>query len=214
MVGAAVGYQSRAFVTFGAPIPVSDVNAESRRDVLLLARRTLDKARPRKIPTAPVPLAAAFLPSCLSTNRLTGGRRSSILEAVVLVHRLSAVLLCLGLIAGNAAVCAGWPPTPEARMACCADGDCPMHKGESDESISQRVLTQAQADACCAASEREQPDTSSPTTVVSIAAPILGTGIVLPAPIPARILSDGWRTEAPRLIPPVPRHVLLSVFLV
>jgi hypothetical protein len=133
---------------------------------------------------------------------------------VVIVHRLSAVLLCLGFVAGNAAVCAGWLPTPQARMACCADADCPMHKGGSDESVAQRVLTQDEADACCAASERKQSDTPHPTLTVSIAGPVLVTGIVLPAPVPARVLYDGWRTEAPSLIPPVPRHLLLSVFLV
>jgi hypothetical protein len=132
----------------------------------------------------------------------------------MLVHRLSAVLLCLGFVAGNAAVCEGWLPTPEARMACCADAECPMHKGGSDESVSQRVLTQAEADACCAASERKQSDTPNPTHIVSIAAPVLVTGIVLAAPIPARVMSDGWRTESPNLIPPVRRHLLLSVFLV
>ena len=129
-------------------------------------------------------------------------------------HRLSALLLCLGFVAGNADVCAGWLLTPDARMACCADNDCPMHKGESDESVSQRVLTQAEADACCAASERKQSDTPTPTTIVPIAAPVLGPGIVLPARIPARVSSDGWRTGAPGFIPPVPRHILLSVFLV
>jgi glycerol-3-phosphate O-acyltransferase len=37
MVGAAVGYQSRAFVTFGAPIPLAGWDHESRRDVMTLA---------------------------------------------------------------------------------------------------------------------------------------------------------------------------------
>jgi hypothetical protein len=133
---------------------------------------------------------------------------------VLFVRRLSAVLLCAGLVAGNGAVCAGWLSTPEARMACCVDDDCPMHKGESGESVSPHILTQAEADACCAASERKQSDTSSPTVVVSVAAPALGTTIVVPARIPSRVLSDWWRTEAPSLIPPVPRHILLSVFLV
>ena len=50
--------------------------------------------------------------------------------------------------------------------------------------------------------------------MVSIVVPVLGAGIVLPAHIPARISSDGWRTEAPGVIPPVPRHILLPVFLV
>src|SRR5882672_8880845 len=38
MVRYAVGYKSRAIVTFGAPIAVSDINPQSRSDVLALAR--------------------------------------------------------------------------------------------------------------------------------------------------------------------------------
>jgi predicted metal-binding membrane protein len=131
------------------------------------------------------------------------------------LHRLSAVLVCLGLIAGNAAVCAGWAATPEARMACCAEGgDCPMHKGRSEEHGSQRVITQAQADACCAASEQEQSKSSNPTAVTAISPAVLGVGVVLPVITPSLMLTDGWRTDAPIHSPPVARHVLFSVFLV
>ncbi|MDP2856000.1 MAG: 1-acyl-sn-glycerol-3-phosphate acyltransferase, partial [bacterium] len=38
MVRYAVGYRSRAFVTFGVPIPAADINVHSRTDVLELAR--------------------------------------------------------------------------------------------------------------------------------------------------------------------------------
>jgi hypothetical protein len=131
------------------------------------------------------------------------------------IRRLSAVFLAVGLVAGNAAVCAGWLPTPEARMACCAEGgDCPMHKGDSHSSGSTRVLTQAQADSCCASSEREDSNQPNPSFVTAITAAVLGVGTVLPASIPALVLSDAWRTSAPLLVAPVPRHVLLSVFLV
>jgi hypothetical protein len=104
---------------------------------------------------------------------------------------------------------------PEARMACCADGgECPMHKGESHRSGSERVLTQAQADSCCASSERKNSNQSSPTFAAAITAAVLGSGIVLPDNVPALVLSDGWRTSAPMPVAPVPKHVLLSVFLV
>jgi hypothetical protein len=130
-------------------------------------------------------------------------------------RRMSVVLLSLALVAGNAAVCAGWAATAEARMACCTEGgECPMHKGHSDESGSERVVTQAQADACCAASERDQSNSSNPTAPAAISAAVLGTGVVLPAVTPSLVLTDGWRTDAPIRSPPVPRHVLLSVFLV
>jgi hypothetical protein len=135
-------------------------------------------------------------------------------EVRILIRRLSAVILAMGLMAGNAAVCAGWLATPEARMACCAEGgDCPMHKGDSQSSASERVLTQAQADSCCASSERENSNQSNPSFVTAITAAVLGAGIVLPANVPALVLSDGWRTSAPIPVAPVPKHVLLSVFL-
>lgn len=41
MVGTAVGYQSRAFVTFGAPVTLAGGEAHSRRDVMDLAQQVL-----------------------------------------------------------------------------------------------------------------------------------------------------------------------------
>jgi len=131
-----------------------------------------------------------------------------------LVHRFAALALAFGLMAGNAAICAGWLPSPEARMACCADGDCPMHKDDSHSSGSARVPTQAQADSCCASSEGKSSSQSNPSSVIAITAAVLGAGIVLPASVPALVLSDAWRTSAPIPIGSVPKHVLLSVFLV
>ena len=131
----------------------------------------------------------------------------------MLVQRLAALALTFALIAGNDAICAGWMPTPEARMACCADGcECPMHKRDSHGSGSERVLTQAQADSCCASSESKNSNQSSPTFVAVITAAVLGAGNVLPANIPALVLSDEWRTSAPIPVAPVPKHLLLSVF--
>ena len=129
---------------------------------------------------------------------------------------LSSVALSLALLAGNVAVCAGWAATPEARMACCADEDnCPMHKGgDSQIAGSEGVISQAQADACCASSERQQSSQSTPSFDTVISSAVLGVGVVLPMPAPGLVLSDGWRAVAPIPIAPVPRHVLLSVFLV
>jgi len=131
------------------------------------------------------------------------------------VRRLAALALTYGLFAGNAAICAGWLPTPEARMACCADGgECSTHKGDSHRSGSGRALTQAQADSCCASSERENSNQSNPSLVPAITAAVLGVGVVLPANVPALVLSDAWRTSAPLPVAPVPKHLLLSIFLV
>jgi glycerol-3-phosphate O-acyltransferase len=63
MVGLAVGYRSRAWVTFGSPIRMDEYDPESRRDVLDLAHRTRDEiGRLYKVlPTAIV--CAAMHPS-------------------------------------------------------------------------------------------------------------------------------------------------------
>ena len=130
------------------------------------------------------------------------------------VRRLFAVLVCVGMIAGPAAAaCAGWMATPQERMACCEDENCPMHKGRSHDSASGHGLTQAEADSCCAASEGEDSSPSTPTfAAISLASS--GPAVLLPASVPALVLSDGWRTASPIPSPPIPRHLLLSVFLV
>lgn len=147
---------------------------------------------------------------------MTPSLDSIILTTVpILFRRLSAVFITLGLLAGNAAVCAGWLATPEARMTCCAEGrDCPMHKSGSHRSGSGRVLTQAQADGCCTSSERENSNQPGRAFVAAITAAVLGAATPLPADAPALVLSDGWRTSVPMPAAPVPKHVLLSVFLV
>jgi hypothetical protein len=90
-----------------------------------------------------------------------------------------------------------------------------MHRGESHESQSDRQLTQAEADNCCALSEGENSSPSAPTLAASISFAVLGPGIGLPAGVPALVLSDDWRTATPiPASPHVARHVLLSVFLV
>jgi hypothetical protein len=136
-------------------------------------------------------------------------------KMLIATRRIATVLMALFVSAGNVAVCAGWAPTPEARMECCSgDGPCPMHKGESESGQSQHSVSQAQADSCCASSERDSSNQSSPTNVAAISSAVLGPGTVLPAHVPALVLSDAWRTVAPIASPPVPKHLLLSVFLV
>lgn len=128
---------------------------------------------------------------------------------------LASVAVTLALGVGNPAVCGGWLPTPEARMACCTEGaGCPMHEGRSQASGSHHSLTQAEADACCAASEGQPSSSSTPSLVRPAAPAVLGDGTPLPPSVPALVLSDGWRTTSPLPATPVPRHLLLSVFLV
>jgi glycerol-3-phosphate O-acyltransferase len=80
MVRYAVGYQSRAFVTFGSPIALSAHDGESRRDVMTLARLIRDNiGRLMKVlPTAIV--AAAMRPSI--GRRDLEARADAIIESV------------------------------------------------------------------------------------------------------------------------------------
>jgi hypothetical protein len=89
-----------------------------------------------------------------------------------------------------------------------------MHKHHSGDSGSTRLVTQTQADACCAASEHEQSNPSDPMKVTTISPAVLGAGVVTPSITPALVLTDGWRTAESTHSPPVPRHLLFSVFLV
>jgi glycerol-3-phosphate O-acyltransferase len=68
MVGTAVGYESRAWVVVGEPIPLADYDPESRRAVMDLARRVIDViGRQYKVlPTALV--ANAMRPSILEAD--------------------------------------------------------------------------------------------------------------------------------------------------
>ena len=80
MVRYAVGYQSRAFVTFGAPISIAGCNPESRRDVMDLAHQTRETIGwlHKVLPTAVV--AAAMRPSI--TRRDLEGRCDAIIESL------------------------------------------------------------------------------------------------------------------------------------
>ena len=80
MVRYAVGYQSRAFVSFGAPITISGYDPESRRDVMALAHLTRDAIGMlyKVLPTAVV--AAALRPSI--TRRDLEARCDAIIDTV------------------------------------------------------------------------------------------------------------------------------------
>jgi len=66
MVGAAVGYQSRAFVTFGAPIPLAGWDYESKRAVMTLAH-TIRDAIGRLYKVVPSSIVAAAMRPSMTT---------------------------------------------------------------------------------------------------------------------------------------------------
>jgi len=96
MVRLAVGYRSRAWVTFGTPIRMDEYDPESRRDVLDLAHRTRDEiGRLYKVlPTSIV--AAAMHPSITRKDLETG--------AAALLDRLRGAGANLGVDSAREAV--------------------------------------------------------------------------------------------------------------
>ena len=130
------------------------------------------------------------------------------------MRRLAAIATVAVLTVGNLASCAGWQGTPEARMACCRDeAACPMHASRVDDTGPAPVLTQADADRCCAgATDRTRSNSSgSPFAINSIAdLPVIVTAIV-PRSAPAL---GTWRALVPHPVSPVPRHLLLTVLVV
>ena len=79
MVRYAVGYRSRAFVTFGEPITVEGYNAESRTSVLELGHRVMEQIG-RQMKVLPTALFAAAMrpsiPEAELTDRIAASARS------------------------------------------------------------------------------------------------------------------------------------------
>jgi hypothetical protein len=131
------------------------------------------------------------------------------------LRRALAASLGVMLTAGPVGLCAAVTPTPEARMACCSDSHrCPTHDSGARSSGSHHQPSQSQADQCCVASDRDTPHQSMPLSVEVLSTPILHASILLPQSVPALVRTDAWRTTTPLLVTPVPRHLLLAVFLV
>lgn len=128
-----------------------------------------------------------------------------------LMTRFVAVVVLIVLPTSAWAQCAGWQSTAEARMECCAQEEqCPMHAGKYG--TVSHTLTQQQADTCCALSERAPSTPSSSSQIAPITLALVSTPVaVLPDFEPLR---NGWQSFVPIAASPVPRHILLSVFLV
>jgi hypothetical protein len=128
-------------------------------------------------------------------------------------HLIAVFLLVLATAPGNLAMCAGWKPTPEARMACCARGAiCPMRAHRGATAAAHSAITQAAADACCAAADRSD---ATPSSAYVLAGPVA----MLTAGLPALDFGPAWRppsraSESPPPARTVRRHLLLSVILI
>jgi hypothetical protein len=134
----------------------------------------------------------------------------------LLFRRTAALVVVITLGAAGWAECAGWQGTPEARMSCCSgNGDCPMHGSTESDTGSERVVTQAQADSCCAASDTNDSTPSPGAFSLSLSAALVTSTLTILAPIAAPPASfEAWRTHVPLPVGQVPKHVLLSVFLI
>jgi hypothetical protein len=89
-----------------------------------------------------------------------------------------------------------------------------MHHRDPHSSGSGRLITQVEADSCCASSEPESSSQSGQRFAAAICNAVLGTGVVFPVTVSATGASGAERDVTPVPRAPVPRHVLLSVFLV
>ena len=129
----------------------------------------------------------------------------------LLPKRLAAVICLLAFAESAWAQCAGWQTTPEARMQCCESGACPLH--HRDRGGPGSHVTQGAADDCCAQSGRHESTPSGTVFASTMALAVvqsLSTVVVTLARTTP--LSAPWETPSPPAH--VPRHVLLSVFLV
>ena len=106
MVRYAVGYRSRAFVTFGAPISASDVDPDSRRAVLDLCHAVM-KAIGRLYKVLPVAVVAAAMRPSIARGDLEQ-------RADALVDTLGSMGANLGVTSGAEAVAEALEPL-EAR---------------------------------------------------------------------------------------------------
>lgn len=133
---------------------------------------------------------------------------------MLLARRIVALALTVFISGGNVGLCAGWEATAEARMACCVDGgSCPMHTSEGHGSDSTRVISQAEADSCCAAAESGDRTPSTPTFALAVPPAPLVHELFASVP-PAALPLDAGREPVPLAGRQVPRHLLLSVFLI
>jgi hypothetical protein len=89
-----------------------------------------------------------------------------------------------------------------------------MHPATEPGGRSASVVTQAQADSCCAASDTDGSTPSTVTFTLSLSAALASGTTAILAPMAPTPSFDAWRTHLPLPAGHVPKHVLLSVYLV
>ncbi|HJR60449.1 MAG TPA: hypothetical protein VJ813_13640 [Vicinamibacterales bacterium] len=88
-----------------------------------------------------------------------------------------------------------------------------MHNSDFERGGSKRIVSQAEADSCCALSERDDsaPSPSQLAFSVTLAIVLGPGGVLIPEP---EAPADTGCTSLPVPDARVPKHLLLSVFLV
>jgi glycerol-3-phosphate O-acyltransferase len=114
MVRYAVGYRSRAFVTFGAPISVEGIDANSRREVLDLTHKVM-AAVGRIIKVLPTAVVASAMRPSITRHDLTQ-------RADAIIDTLRAAGANLGVSSGAEALELGIEPL-ELRGTIAVEGD-------------------------------------------------------------------------------------------
>ena len=88
-----------------------------------------------------------------------------------------------------------------------------MHTRALSGSDSTARVSQAEADSCCAASESDDSTAPAPTLAKTVPPAPLAAELFAFVPSPA-VPRDFWRESVPLAGSQVPRHLLLSVFLI
>ena len=127
----------------------------------------------------------------------------------VTLRRFVAAALAAVLALGACGLCAGWEAVAEAGAA--EGATCPLHEASGDGIASG--ATQAAAARCCVASDQAE---STPPESVFLPRVDLGQAVSLVPVVvhPAVVSRVAWRSLRPPPGDHVPKHLLLSVFLI
>lgn len=128
---------------------------------------------------------------------------------MVVLSRLLTLVCALALTAHASAPCGGWKAEERARLDCCVN-HCPMQEGEAHHG-SHEPVSQADADACCAISDRDDAAPAAGLPALGMALALVASPVPLPGHVAAR---DIWRTAAPVPVRTISTHLLLTVLLV
>ena len=134
--------------------------------------------------------------------------------ATMRAQRFAALSIIIAMILGSPATCAGWAQSANERRACCVEETgCPMGETPVRHSHGSEGVTQAQADACCAATESRKSSPIAPqfTSIGSVSLAPGGLSLVVASPA-ALVLTARSTPERPP--GSIPRHLLLSVLIV